>query len=421
MIKSREGRLLRINGGIGIKTAAQLIKEYGDLETLLSRAGEIKQPKRREVVMANADKARISRKLVALEDHVPLQHELGELVLRDPDLRVLLPFLEDLEFTNLVTRLRARYGTDGGVAARADATPPTPAARRPDSALSEPPPTPLAGPAVRPSIPSRYATLTSLEGLAALCDEARMSGFLGVHLESEPPDDPHGDIVGVALSAKPGIAWYAPLAAATSQANLAIEGPEEEQRFELSAALEVLKPILEDPSVLKVLHDAKGPMKLLARKRIDMTPIDDTLLLSFVLGGGRDDHGLGDICDRELGRRPTERKEVVGSGKTQVTFPEVALDRATAYAASLADSVLQARNCLRRKITAEHLVSVYETIERPLVPVLLAMENAGVRVDPEALKALSEDFGARMAQHESDVYRLAGRKGELAQSTEVQA
>ncbi len=402
--------------GIGPKTAAELLSTYGDLESLLARAAEIKQPKRREAVQHNAEAARISRRLVALDDRVPPPASIDTFQVHEPDPHVLLPFLEDLEFSNLVTRLRTRYGvapearSPRGDTGAVQAAPAAPRARElvPVDEPSPPPP-PLAGPAVRLAPPTRYGTIATLDALAAFADDARSSGLLGLHVESEPPEDPAGDIVGIALSARPGIAWYLPLAAASSQANLAIEGPEPEQHFALEAALDVLKPLFEDPSVLKVLHDAKGTLKILARQGVEMAPIDDTLLLSFVLGGGRDEHGLGEICDRELGSRPPPRKDMVGSGKTQITFPEVALERATAYAGAVADHVLRARDCLHRKLTSEHLVTVYETTERPLVPVLLAMENAGIRIDPEALKALSEDFGARMTAVEADVYRLAGR------------
>ncbi|MBM3508014.1 MAG: DNA polymerase I [Alphaproteobacteria bacterium] len=396
--------------GVGPKTAAELLNAYGNLDTLLERAGEIKQPKRREAVMTNAEKARLSRRLVALDDHVPVPQSIEDLAVRRPDPRVLLPFLEELEFTNLVTRLRARYGTDA--AAEKTVKAPTPiVVELPAIAVREP--GPLAGPAVRLTPPKRYATLTTLESLAALADEARAAGILGLHIEIDPPDENAGEIVGIALSAQPGIAWYAPLAVARSQSSLAIEGPDEEHAFRLDAALEILKPLFEDPSVLKVLHDAKRAMKVLARHGVDVTPIEDTLLLSFVLGGGRDEHGHADICERELGARPPPRKEIVGSGKNEITFQEVPLERATAYAGGLADTVLQSRECLRRRLYGEKLVSVYETIERPLVPVLLAMEQAGVRIDPEALVALSEDFGARMVTLETEIHAIAGRSFNL--------
>ncbi len=403
--------------GVGPKTAAELLTAYGNLESLLEHASEIKQPKRREAVMANADKARISRKLVALDENVPVAHTVDDLAVRMPDPKVLFPFLEDLEFSNLATRLRARYGTDTA-ATKADKSPspavvesaPVPAPREPSGGTPAYGGTPLAGPAVRLTPPTRYATLTTFDALAALADEARSTGILGLHVEIDPPDDNGGDIVGVALAAQPGIGWYAPLAVARSQSSLAIEGPDEEHAFGLAEALDILKPLFEDPSVLKVLYDAKRTMKVLARHGVTLSPVDDTLLMSFVLGGGRDEHGHGDICERELGMRPPPRKEIVGSGKTAISFQQVPLDRATPYAAGLADTVLQSRECLRRRILSERLVSVYETIERPLVPVLLAMEQAGVRIDPEALAALSADFGKRMTTLEADVYRVAGRE-----------
>ena len=391
--------------GIGPKTATELLAAYGDLDNLLARAAEIKQPKRRETIQQNAHNARLSRDLVRLVDTVPLQHGLDELVVRDPDPKVLFPFLEDMEFGNLVTRLRARYGTDRAIVARAageTSLAPVPDFSQPASVLP--------GPTTRPAVVTRYGTLQTIEALAAMADEARGLGTVALHVEADPPDDMHGDIVGIALSTQPGIAWYAPLGP-RRQASLDIDGAgEHPASFSLDDALEILKPLLEDPSVLKVLYDAKSTMKLFGRYGIEIGPIDDTLLLSFVLGGGRDDHGHADICERELSLQPKPRKDLTGTGRNTIPFAEVPVERATEYAGALADTVLRSCECLRRRLVKEKLVRVYETIERPLVPVLLAMERAGVRVDPEALAELSKDFGARMEAHERDVYRLAGRE-----------
>ena len=391
--------------GIGPKTAAELLGAYGDLDTLLARAAEIKQPKRREAIQQNAENARLSRELIRLRDDVPLQHGLADLVVRDPDPTALFPFLEDMEFGNLVTRLRARYGTDRAMVAKAAGV--TALAPVPDYSL---PPSPLPGPTTRPAVVTRYGTVTSLEQFVALADEARGQGIVAVHVEADPPDETHGDIVGIALSTHTGVAWYAPLGA-RKQTTLDIDGPADRpSSFPLDEALEILKPLLEDASVLKVLYDAKSTMKLFCRYGIEVGPIDDTLLLSFVLGGDRDEHGHADICDRELSLRPKPRKELTGSGRNEIAFAEVPVDGATAYAGALADTVLRSHDCLRRRLVKEKLVRVYETIERPLVPVLLAMERAGVRVDPEALAALSKDFGARMEAVEHDIYRLAGHE-----------
>ena len=395
--------------GIGPKTAAELLATYGDLETLLARAGEIKQPKRREAVQQNAELARISRRLVALNDHVPVAHGIADLAVREPDPKVLFPFLEDLEFGNLLTRLRGRYspGATGNVRESSSLAP---ASTAPEVHSPTAAPDRLAGPAKRPAVPTRYGVLRTLDALGTSCEEARAAGAVGLHIECDPPGEPAGDIVGVALSVGSGVGWYAPLAAATSQGALAIVGPDPDTVFGLHDAIEVLKPLLEDPSVCKIMHDAKSAMHLLARVGVDLAPVDDTLLLSFVLGGGRDEHGHGDICERELGMRPPARKDVVGSGKSEIAFAALPVERAAQYAGALADTVLRCHQSLRRRLLAEHLVSVYEIIERPLVPVLAAMERAGVRIDPEALADLSRDFGNRMQGLEAEIYGLAGRE-----------
>ena len=379
--------------GIGPKTAAELLATYGDLDTLLARADEIKQPKRREALIANAAKARISRDLVKLRDDVPLDMGLDALTLRRPDPAVLFAFLEQMEFGNILTRLRSRFGSDH--------TGTVPVLHGEPAAPTLAPPRAAAAPA------ADFAAILSLPDLVARVAAARAAGVVALHIEGSAADEMQAEIVGIACSYREGEGWYVPTVAA-AQGSLAVTGTA--PLLPLPVVLDALRGLLADRSVLKIGHDAKYALKLLARHGLTVAPIDDTMLLSFVIGGGRDDHGLDGIAERLLGAKPIARTAVTGTGRTAVAMTEVAPERAATYAGARAEAVLRVQRALRHELFGQRLVTVYETTERPLVPVLLAMERNGIKVDPLALAGLSEDFGRRMADLERDIHRLAGRE-----------
>ena len=370
--------------GIGVKTAAQLIEAFGSLEELLARAEEIKQPKRRQNLLEFAEQARVSKRLVALKDDVPLEEDLESFGLRDPDPEELRGFLERYEFRSVLTRLADQL--NGGPAE-------APAPEAP--AVSE----------------ENYSLVQSLEALRPWLEEALETGLLAVDTETTGLDPMASELVGVSLSLPGGRACYVPLQhgkIAGPQEGLALEG-EAPPQIPLKEAVAALKPVLEDASVLKIGQNIKYDMIVLGRHGIAVAPIDDTMLLSYVLEGGLHGHGMDELSALHLGHKPIAFSEVAGSGKKQVTFDQVPLDKALAYAAEDADVTLRLHETLKPRLVPARVTRVYETLERPLVPILAAMERAGVKVDRAKLQELSSDFEQRLAGLEAEIHELAGR------------
>jgi len=393
--------------GIGIKTAAELIREYGDLDTLLARASEIKQPKRREKLIEQADMARISRQLVTLKADVPVTFSIDDFKKRQPDPEKLLTFLRQQEFKSLIQSVSAKFGIapDLGIAADASAA----------AAVGDGQATP------RNDAPGRvYEMIQSMAALDQWIAAATKAGAVAVDTETSMLSSMRADLVGVSLSVEPGQACYIPLGhrraggqgsfdlgdAPTVQAT-AEDVPEQ---LPLKKVIERLKPMLEDPAILKIGQNIKYDMQVLARHGIEVSPIDDTMLLSYVLEGGKHGHGMDELARDMLGISTIKFGDVAGTGKAQVSFAEVPLDKATEYAAEDADVTLRLHRHLKPRLVKERMVTVYETLERSLVPILERMERTGIRVDAEALKALSVDFAKRMAEFEIEIYQLAGRE-----------
>jgi DNA polymerase-1 len=373
--------------GIGIKTAAQLINEYGDLDTLLARAGEIKQPKRRESLIEFADQARISRDLVRLDDHAPVPEGIDDISVRPIDFPRAIEFVEANGFKSLAVKLAARAGASGAPAARsAEATP-----QEIDTA--------------------GYDTILSLDVLSAWIDTATRQGFVAVDTETTSVQPMLASLVGVSLAIEPGKACYIPIGHTGSggAGTLDLDG-DRPQQLSKQAVLAALKPLLEDPGVLKIGQNIKYDAVMFAKEGITVAPIDDTMLISYVLEGGAHGHGMDELSELHLGHKPIAFSDVAGSGKNQVTFDRVPIDKATAYAAEDADVTLRLHQVLKPRLAREHLVTVYETLERPLSPILGAMEREGIKVDRDRLVALSKEFGDGMAALEKEIYRLAGRE-----------
>ena len=407
--------------GIGVKTAAQLLAEYGDLETLLARAGEIKQPKRREALQANAELARISKKLVTLRDDVPTPAEPEAFDKRKPDPNVLLPWLEKQGFKTLVTKYAKELGApSSAVEAMASIAP---APQMPETAR---PPVARAK-ANKPFTADDHELIRTEAALDEWIAEATKAGVVSFDLEAVGTER---GLVGLSLALLDGPwgnvnsgrrrAAYLPIghrAAGEAQGALDLGGGGKSDggtllpdQLALQTVVEKLKPLLEDPGVLKVGHDIKDDLDVLQQHGIRIAPVDDTMLLSFVLDGGKHGHGLDDLAERYLDLKTVKFTDVAGSGAKQVSFDKVAIERAREYAAGSADTVSQLWAKFRPRLTAERMVSMYETIERPLIPVLLGMEQAGVKVDAPLLKRLSADFEKRLAELELEIHKLAGRE-----------
>jgi DNA polymerase I len=372
--------------GIGVKTAAQLITEYGSVEALLARAEEIKQPKRRETLQNFADQVRVSKQLVTLKDDVPLAVKLEDLAVQDPDPKVLLPFLEEMEFRTITRRVREQMEKEGVLVAE--------------------------GPEAASIDRTAYVCIRDLKTLEDWVARATTQGWVAVDTETDALDSVGGGLVGVSLALAPGEACYIPLAHVDpdSKGDGDMFGADPPRQIRMAEAIKVLKPMLEDAATLKIGQNIKYDLSVFARHGIQVAPIDDTMLISFALNAGMHGHGMDELSERYLGHKPISFKEVAGTGKAQKTFAQVGLDKATEYAAEDADVTLRLWQVLKPRLRTEQVTTVYETLERPLVPVLAAMEQAGIKVDRQMLSRLSADFSQRMAALEAQAHEQAGRE-----------
>ena len=373
--------------GIGPKTASQLIQEFGDVEGVLAAAEAMKPSKRRDMLLAHADAARISRKLVELCCDVPLPLPLQDLRAKEPHRETLVAWLLSQGFRSMVAKL----GAEGPV--------PPPDIPVPD-ATAQPP----FGP---------YECVTTLDGLQAWIAEARTAGVVGLDTETDSLDALRAELVGFSLATAPGRACYVPLrhrlSAAAAQPTLDGEMPDAPVQLDMAAALAVLGPLLRDASVLKVCQNAKADLLALARAGLDgVGPVDDATLLSYAQACGAHGHGLDELALRHLGHKPVSLDSVTGTGRARLPFAEVPLDRATAYAAEGADLALRLWHVLRPRLRTALALTTYERTERRLVPVLIAMEQAGVKVDETELRRMSADFAIRMESLERGIHELAG-------------
>ncbi|MCA8883034.1 MAG: DNA polymerase I [Rhodobacteraceae bacterium] len=375
--------------GIGIKTAAQLINEFGDLETLLDRAGEIKQPKRRQTLIDMADQIRMSKRLVQLDCDMALDFTLDDLEVRDPDPETLLTFLSEMEFRTLTKRVADRLGAETPVIP--DAEPSVPQAEE------------------IPFDPARYETVGDAAALQRWIDLIYERGWVAVDTETTSLNEMRAELVGISLAVEAGSACYIPLThKASAEDGLFGSNDLADGQMALQAALDMLKPVLEDPSILKIGQNMKYDAKIFATYGIAVAPIDDTMLISYAQHAGLHGHGMDALSERYLNHTPIPIKPLLGSGKSAITFDRVPVDKATAYAAEDADITLRLWHALKPGLHRARVTTVYETLERPLVPVLAAMERTGILVDRDTLSRMSNAFAQKMAGLEAEIHDLAG-------------
>jgi DNA polymerase-1 len=380
--------------GIGVKTAAQLINEYGDLDTLLARAREIKQPKRREALTEKAEMARISRELVRLKTDVPVEATIESFAVKAADPATLQAFLKAQSFKSLL----ARFNLAGDV-------PGTPAAA---PTIKAKPPSP------EPASPAPYELVQDTAALDDWIARAMAAGAVTVDTETTSLDAVRAELVGVSLSIEPGRACYIPLGhkGTANQGGLDLGGAGETRdappQIPMKDALARLKPLLENPAILKIGHNIKYDSIVFATYGIAVAPIDDSMLISYVLDGGQHGHGMDELAQLHLGHTTIKFTDVTGTGKAAIGFDRVGLEAARDYAAEDADITGRLHRLLKRRLVAEHMVTVYETIERPLVPVIAAMERHGIRVDRQALAEMSRDFAHRLGDIEAEIHRMVG-------------
>ena len=387
--------------GIGVKTAAQLIEEYGDLDTLLKRASEIKQNKRRENLIEFADQARISRRLVTLTVDAPVREPFENFVVKAPEPEKLITFLEEQGFKSTLAKVKADL-TKAGYNVQED-TPMLAA----DDGREE----------------ASYVLVQDEADLDEWVAAATEQGVIAVDTETNSLDSLNAELVGVSLAVNQPIAGaracYIPLGhvAPKNQGSFDLDGATEApggdgapNQIELEKAIGMLKPMLEDRGTLKIAHNAKYDSEVLARHGINMAPVDDTMLLSYVLDGGSHKHNLDDLTRLHLNRTNIKYNEVTGTGKNKISFAEVSVEVALEYAAEDADVTLCLHKILKPRLVFEKMSTVYERIERPLIGVLEAMESAGIKVDVSVLKSLSDDFEKRIGRLGDEIHELAGRE-----------
>ncbi len=427
--------------GIGIKTAAQLIHEYGDLDGLLARASEIKQPKRRERLIEFADQARISRDLVTLKRDVPIEIELATTGVHEPNPADVFAFLREMEFRTLTNRVAKDLGEVPPKIERV-IKPAAGDGDGKDAGAGEGAATPSALVAFNgklaqsaPLDPARYETVTTLARLGEWISDARAAGRFAFDTETDSLDAMQANLIGFSMSVSPGKACYVPLAHIKGDGGLDFgpphggseplddnvegdsggdgsTGKSAHEQMDLRAALDALQPLLEDPSILVIGQNLKYDALVLSRYDLSLVSIDDTMLLSYVLDAGRGSHGMDALALRHLGYECIPYKQVIahapGKKIADKSFAGVPIDKATQYAAEDADITLRLWLLLKPRLVAEQMTTVYELLERPLVPVLVEMEGHGIKVDRSILSRLSGDFAQRIAALEAQVFELAG-------------
>ncbi len=378
--------------GIGIKTAALLINEFGDLETLLDRAEEIPQPKRRQTLIDNRAQIEMSKRLVQLDCATPLEFTLDDLEVRDPDPDALLSFLAEMEFRTLSKRIADALGAEAPVIED------TPAATTQDAPE---------WPAIDPE---KYERVGTMEALQTWIARIIARGYVAVDTETTSLNEMQADLVGICLAVDPGQACYIPLQHKDGNADdlfgsdALLEG-----QLPLDDVLTALKPVFEDDAILKIGQNMKYDAKVLARYGVRIAPFDDTMLMSYALNSGIHNHGMDTLSDRYLAHSPIPIKTLLGTGKSAITFDRVPIDEAVKYAAEDADITLRLWHLFKPRLHDEKVTTVYETLERPLSPVLAQMERHGVKVDREVLSRMSNAFAQKMAGLEAEIHELAGR------------
>ncbi len=386
--------------GIGIKTAALLINEFGSLEELLDRAEEIKQPKRRETLIEKRDQIELSKKLVQLDCETPLDFTLDDLEVKDPDPDTLLGFLKEMEFRTLTKRISDALGVEAPVI--------------PDTTPEGADPGGEDAPEMPAIDPEKYECVSDMAALERWIAKAHDRGWVAVDTETTGLNEMTADLVGISLCIEAGEACYIPLthkAGKGGDDDLFADKDQDalaEGQIPLDDALAALKPLLEDPSVMKIGQNMKYDAKIFARNGIAIAPIDDTMLMSYAMNAGQHGHGMDTLAERYLSHTPIPIKDLLGSGKSMITFDRVPIADAVKYAGEDADITLRLWQLFKPQLHRARVTRVYESMERPLVPVLAEMEMAGIKVDRNTLSRMSSAFAQKMAGLEAEIHELAG-------------
>ncbi len=388
--------------GIGVKTAALLINEFGDLDTLLTRADEIKQEKRRQTLVEHREQILLSRKLVTLDQNMDLPYSLESLEVKEPVADDLLAFLASMEFRTITGRVAKALGKE--VPTTPETAAPNEESKADTQAIDH----------------DGYVRISDAAALEAWAADAHALGHIAIDTETTGLDEMRAELVGISLAVTPGRACYIPLIhKASAGENLFETGELAEGQMKAEDALAILKQILEDPAILKIGQNLKYDAKILARHGVQITPFDDTLLMSYAMNAGLHSHGMDTLSERYLSHRPIEIKSLLGTGKSQITFDKVPIEEAVKYASEDADITLRLWQLFKPELHRKKVTTVYETLERPLVPVLAQMEMRGIKVDAATLARMSNTFAQKMAELEDAIHALAGTKFNVGSPSQV--
>ena len=380
--------------GIGIKTAALLINEYGDLDSLLERASEIKQPKRRETLIDNADQIRTSRDLVTLKTDMKMDCDLDDFAVHAPDPEVMLKFLSEMEFRTMSARIANKFGVSA------------PEIKASDKSNAE---NNIIELKHIPINTKNYELIDNINDLNRWIKKIYQRGYVAVDTETTGLNDMIVDLVGICLSVEIGEACYIPLGHTDGEGDLFGGASLCSGQINLEEALTILRPVLQDPSIIKIGQNIKYDTKIFARYNVNLTPVDDTMLLSYAINGGKHNHGMDYLSERYLDHKPISIKSLLGSGKSAITFDKVPISDAVNYAAEDADITLRLWKLFKPMLHANSVTKVYEKLERPLIPVLAKMEMDGIKVDRNTLSRMSNNFAQSMSGLEAEIYNLAGQ------------
>jgi len=377
--------------GIGVKTAAALINEFGDLDELLSRAVEIKQPKRRQTLLDHAEQIKLSRELVTLDCNTPLTFALEDLEFRAPIPGQLLNFLTKMEFRTLTKRIAQKFELEIPTSDNLDTTS--------TNNISE----------KIPFDSANYEYIKTADQLQTWVHKIYETGYVAIDTETTSLNDMLAELVGISLATEIGSACYIPIGHKEGQDDDLFDNFQlVEGQLDLEYVLDCLRPVLTDDSILKIGQNIKYDAKVLSRYGIEVTTFDDTMLLSYAMHGGLHNHGMDALSERYLDHSPISIKTLIGSGKSAITFDKVKIEDAVTYAAEDADITLRLWKIFKQKLHLSKVTKVYESLERPLVSVLAQMEKNGVKVDRETLSRMSNAFAQKMAGLEAEIYELAG-------------
>ena len=367
--------------GIGVKTAAELINKYGTLEKLLKSAKEIKQNKRRETLIANEDKALISKKLVTLKNDAPINRDLDEFELKEINKDKLYKFLREMEFNRLLSSAISVYGEPDFTNERSNKS-----TNHKQVSIDK----------------KNYHLITDLKNIDEWIREAEEIGEVAVDTETNSLDPHQAELVGISLSSKIGKACYIPL------------GHKSEKNINKNLVLNKLKPLLEDPSVKKIGQNIKFDFIVFFKQGIELTAMEDTMLMSYVLDAGKNRHNMDTLSEIHLDHKTIAFKDLVGTGKKEINFSEVDIEKAKDYAAEDADITLRLYQKFKKSLKLEKMHNIYEVFEKPMIKILAFMEIEGVKIDNKFLKLLSSKFEKKIEKIQNQVFKISKKEFNIA-------